>query len=87
MFSGFALYHHGIWLILDRYGSEKAKSLIKNSKTAAGFWACVEGHRTNENIKVTTIREVLHPKRVVPEGPDDEERRARMREEFKKFNL
>jgi hypothetical protein len=87
MFTGFALYHHGLWLILDRYGSEKAKALIQKSKTSAGFWACVEGYRNNEKIRVTGIRELTHPTRVVPDGPNDEARRAKMREDFKKFNL
>lgn len=87
LFTGFALYHHGNWLLLDRFGSDKCKELIKKSKTSAGYWVCVEGRRDNEKIKVTGVKEVQHPKRISPDGPDDEARRARMREEFKKFNL
>ncbi|HEY9757075.1 MAG TPA: hypothetical protein V6C97_18055 [Oculatellaceae cyanobacterium] len=87
LFTGFALFHHGKWYILDRRGSNIAKDLIKRSSTNQGFWVTVEGVRKDNKIKVSNIVEKLAPGRVGSDIVDKGEQNKSIRQDFKRMGI
>jgi hypothetical protein len=87
LFSGFVLFHHGRWYILDRRGSSMAKALIKRSASKGGFWVTVEGIRKENKIKVTNIMEKTAPGRGGEYAVDKGEQNKSIRQDFGKMGI
>lgn len=87
LFTGFALYHHGEWFILDRHGSGIAKRLIQKSSSTNGFMATIEGVRDNMKIKVHSMSEKTPPGRNSEYVTDKGEQNKQIRQDFKKMGI
>lgn len=77
LFTGFALFHHGEWFILDKRGSELVKKAIARSSASNGFFVTVQGVRKGNKIKVSAVLDKTAVNAPLPASKFDQNRTIR----------